>query len=299
MNSRHENGVALVLVLWMLAILTILVAGYSRVQRTETVLTANIVNSARAQALASAGLSLAVSELLKSGSEFPLKTDGTMDSRLYSDQLIKIGVRAESGKIDLNTAQPELLLGLLESVGLSSQESQSTVNAILDWRDKDNLTRPDGAEEQDYQELDYSAKNGVFNSVSELLLVKGVTIETYRLIAPALTVHSSQAGIFPLAATRKTLLAIPNILESDVDAYIEERSERDDENKLLPVLNAETRYLVSAAGDVFTIRSIASINGILASVEAVISIEKTGKRPFTVISWNEGKTQVDEHLDES
>ncbi|NKB37193.1 MAG: hypothetical protein GKR93_08485 [Gammaproteobacteria bacterium] len=299
MNSRRQNGVALVLVLWMLAILTVLVAGYSRVQRTETVLTANIVNASSAQALASAGISLTIRELLKPESEISFRTDGTVHSRMYRGQQIKIDVRAESGKIDLNIAQPELLLGLLESVGYSSEISQSTLNTILDWRDKDNLTRPDGAEEPEYQEYDYSAKNGVFNSVSELLLVKGMSLETYRLIAPVLTVHSNQAGIFPLSASRETLLAIPNILESDIDDYIEQRSSPDNDNEFPPVLDADGTYLATTKGNVFTIRSVASINNIISSVEAVISIEKTGKRPFTVLSWSEDKIPAQEQLDES
>ena len=54
--SKHQRGTALVLVLWMLAILIILANGYSRMMRTDLQQTANMVNTARAEAAAEAGI---------------------------------------------------------------------------------------------------------------------------------------------------------------------------------------------------------------------------------------------------
>ena len=49
------------------------------------------------------------------------------------------------------------------------------INALLDWRDADNDTREGGAESDYYNTLEppYNAKNGPFDSIEELLLVKG------------------------------------------------------------------------------------------------------------------------------
>ena len=49
---NKERGVVLVLVLWMLALLTVMVAGYSRATRIETLLAAHYVQSAQAGAVA-------------------------------------------------------------------------------------------------------------------------------------------------------------------------------------------------------------------------------------------------------
>ncbi len=63
--ANNQKGIALVIVLWMLALLTIMATGYSRMMRTETMLTANLVRSAQANALAEAGINQAIIELFK------------------------------------------------------------------------------------------------------------------------------------------------------------------------------------------------------------------------------------------
>ena len=51
----------------------------------------------------------------------------------------------------------------------------------MDWRDKDNLHRLNGAEDDYYLSLPqpYKCKNGDFTSIEELLLVRGVTPEIF------------------------------------------------------------------------------------------------------------------------
>jgi general secretion pathway protein K len=51
------------------------------------------------------------------------------------------------------------------------------VDSIMDWRDPDDLHRINGAESDYYQSLptSYSAKNGPFDTVEDLLWVRGVT----------------------------------------------------------------------------------------------------------------------------
>jgi general secretion pathway protein K len=59
--------------------------------------------------------------------------------------------------------------------------------AVLDWVDNDSrATYPTGAEDEDYlgQEPPYRAANTLMVSPSELLLIKGMTLEAYRRLAP-------------------------------------------------------------------------------------------------------------------
>ena len=90
------------------------------------------------------------------------------------------GLERESGKLDLRTVLDWELRrpgagrkALLALPGMT----ESIADAILDWMDADRVPRPSGAEEDYYGTLNppYSPRNGIPDSLEELLLVKGVT----------------------------------------------------------------------------------------------------------------------------
>ena len=103
------------------------------------------------------------------------------DDPTDDEDYIRIGIIDESSKINLNSATQEQLLILVRSVIDDEEEiiPQHIVDAILDWRDKN--TRPNGelpdTEGEYYKTLSkpYMIKNGPFDTVEELLLVKGIT----------------------------------------------------------------------------------------------------------------------------
>jgi len=85
-------------------------------------------------------------------------------------EVLRNGVTDESSKINLNIAGKETLLGL---PGMTPE----LVDALMDYRDADANTRPEGAEQDYYDQLPYPylIKNGPLGTVEELLLVKGFT----------------------------------------------------------------------------------------------------------------------------
>jgi DNA uptake protein ComE-like DNA-binding protein len=86
------------------------------------------------------------------------------------DQQPAYGLLDEAGKIDLNTASAATLLNL---PGMT----EDVADAIVDWRDADSTPGAQGAEDDYYLSLPepYRCKNASFDTVEELLLVKGVT----------------------------------------------------------------------------------------------------------------------------
>jgi type II secretory pathway component PulK len=95
------------------------------------------------------------------------------------EDTMRFGLTPESAKLDLNHAtdtQIEMLLTPLLT-DLQLDNAAELIAAILDWRDEDSETRDGGAENDYYNELEpaYNAKNGPFDTVEELLLVKGIT----------------------------------------------------------------------------------------------------------------------------
>ncbi len=97
------------------------------------------------------------------------------------EDLIRIGITDESSKLNLNTASAGQLLKLVRrALGDDvERDPRDIVDAILDWRDADTAPRGKDPETEGlyYQRLPkpYRVKNGPFDSVEELLLVKGVT----------------------------------------------------------------------------------------------------------------------------
>ena len=87
----------------------------------------------------------------------------------------------ESGKVNLNRASEPLLKMMLNNFEIEDADKNIIVDSIMDWRDKDNLHRLNGAEDDYYLSLPqpYKCKNGDFTSIDELLLVRGVTPEIF------------------------------------------------------------------------------------------------------------------------
>jgi general secretion pathway protein K len=95
---------------------------------------------------------------------------------------IQYSIHDENGKININTASRDILIKAMAINGVSlGSERDTVVDSILDWIDKDDRHRVNGAESDYYQGLSpgYSAKNGPLDSLEELMKVKGVTPELF------------------------------------------------------------------------------------------------------------------------
>ena len=88
-------------------------------------------------------------------------------------------------KWNINTCGEMILTRALQNMGADANQCTAVVNAILDWIDRDDQTRPEGAESDVYENFEppYSAKNGPIDDISELLFIRGVTQELYLGLA--------------------------------------------------------------------------------------------------------------------
>ena len=97
----------------------------------------------------------------------------------------------EEGKLSVNTAPASVLAALIMEVGgLSTTAAEEVAEAIVDWRDPDDLPEPNGTESATYQQLEspYPCRNAPLGSVEELLLIRGVTYELYQKLKGYVTV---------------------------------------------------------------------------------------------------------------
>jgi type II secretory pathway component PulK len=96
----------------------------------------------------------------------------------------------EGGKFSINALDASGWTLLLEACGVGIGVKRDTIiDSILDWRDTNSFKRLNGAEDDYYQSLPrpYRCRNGDFQTTEELSLVRGVTPEIYKQLAPALT----------------------------------------------------------------------------------------------------------------
>ena len=239
----QEKGIALLMVLWVLTALMVIVLSFSFLARTETLATLSFKEGMEKKFLAEAGMERAITEMLyrrqnpASGESDAWKADGTP----YSDHLgsgsYTVKILDESGKIDLNTLTDSsaiIFKNLLVNAGVTTENADTIVDSTLDWRDADDLHRLHGAESDYYRSLPnpYMAKNGNFDTVEELLMVKGMTPEILygseknRGVINFLTVNSGSGTVNVTAAPREVLMALPGMTAEIADSLLQYRADK-------------------------------------------------------------------------
>jgi general secretion pathway protein K len=268
-RAGRQRGIVLVVVLWLVVLITVIGSSHARNMRIETTLAFNHVGTAKARALAEAGINRAIMELFVSNTDTRWPLNGTARQIQLDSGRVNIAIRDASGLLDLNTADPAQLEAVLEAAGTEEATRLRLVDAILDWRDKDQLRRLHGAEDSDYRHagLDWGSRDGLFASVDELRYVLGMTPELFEQLAPYLTVHSGQSDV--------NLKYAPPWLFSALTSRELEGTES--------LAGADTQ----PAGPFHITTWATSHSGARASVEAVISIARTGEQPYTILSWHE------------
>lgn len=261
-----ERGFALAVVLWLVALLSMMALSLSAMQRTETVVAANQLEGARARAAAQAGIQLAILDLLRAPAARHLTLDGVGYEMRFGESVITISAVDEAGKVDLNFAPGPLLDELLHAAGMEEElERVHLVDAILDWRDTDELRRIHGAELEEYQAagLSYAPRNAPFQSIEELSLVLGMSAPLYHRIAGSITIFSGASGINTAAA------AIQRLALSDEKEAPQGPSPDGVVNDAESVMDGTSRSAES--GRVVTIRCDAQLpGGVRESLEAVV-----------------------------
>lgn len=290
---KREQGIALVLVLWVTLLMSVIAGSFALSARTESVQSRILFNKTQARFLAEAGLNRAVFELRNPDPE----TRWIADGRTYEMELdgakIEIKMTDESGKIDLNQANEELLVGLFASVGVEFDDALSLVDKIKDWKDADEEVSLAGAEDSDYFAAGYrhGAKDALFDTVPELIQVMDIDYELYRKIEPALTVYSGRSNVNLAFAPREVLMALDGISGQMADDYIMQRHEIIDVNTPLPMLVEGYSGQLRGGGTTFSIIAKATLpNKQFTEIDATIRMGGNLQgRPFRVVRWRDNE----------
>jgi len=290
--SSCERGIALIVVLWLTVLLAVIASGFAYSMRSEALAARNTMSLAQARAAADGAVERVAYELFRP-QNLPGVWSADGQPHAWKDGEIEITATAidEASRIDLNTAIDPLLKGLLQNVGgLDPEAAQHVLEAILDWRDPDDLRRPNGAEAADYRAagLKYVPGNMGFESVGELGRVLGVTPALMAKLADSLTVYSRLRGVDAATASRDVLLALPGITPEQVDSFIAARAEAVANRLPIPPL-ASVQGLTGGAPRAWRIVAQARApDGVTFVRDAVVRTQMDARRPLVVLLWQDG-----------
>jgi general secretion pathway protein K len=187
-NFRNEKGVALILILWVVILLSVIANTFAWMIRTEAQAVSNFQGETRAYYLARGGFQRIILELMKNKENLKqeavekwLKIDGRVNTISFIDGYAEVRVFDEGGKVDINAASRDDIMRILAAMNLDMEDKDVIADSILDWIDENNLHRLNGAEDDYYRSLSepYGSKDAPFSTVDELLWVRGMTPEIF------------------------------------------------------------------------------------------------------------------------
>jgi len=293
----RQKGMALVLVLWVLSLLTIMAGSFALSMRRESAIIGAVKNNAQALAIAESGIAMAEMMLLNPDPTKSWRADGNIYEITASDAKVRVRLLSEKGKIDINKASEGLLKSLLASSPVDSDQQEKLVNAIIDWRDEDDLVHLEGAEKSEYKDagLNYQPGNKSFQSIEELQMVLGIDKAVFNWIEPLVTVYSGQQQVTVQQAAKEVLQVIPGLDRELVNSYIAARLESAKNNLPAPPFpsssgqNNPAGLNIPADGQ-SNVLSLVSEALMSDGSNAVISVvinqsDQSQTTPFQVLKW--------------
>jgi general secretion pathway protein K len=195
-SRSRESGMALVAVLGFLAALSLVLLAIVIVSRGAVDSTSRHLLRTQAQLATDSALEYAANAIAGARGQPPalLQQPEVLEIAGFR---VKVSARPERGKVDLNYADAVLLATLFRSAGATPDQADARAASVEDWRDGDELLRPNGAERRQYASAgrNYGPANRFFGSVGQARFVLGMTREIFACISGELTVLTQAPGI--------------------------------------------------------------------------------------------------------
>jgi len=298
-NSKLVSGVALMLSLWALFLLSAMVISWALDIDSRLVLSGNANRVLAAEAMAASGADVALHPSIAVGSP-------NLHRKMGERERYDVSVTGEGGRLNLNwltagedPTRLEILRRYLELKGVEMNDRDTMIDSLLDWVSPNiGLHHLNAPPESD----DYYPPHAPLTSVDELKKVFGWTAFTSKLNWDEdFTINSS--GPIDLAwASRDVLRALPGMRDDLVDRFLQLRSGQDgidgtaDDTQFTSLADVETALgltaeqseqiegLVAFKDQVFRIMSMGKSGDVTRSLQMIV---RKGAVIPQVISWKE------------
>jgi general secretion pathway protein K len=197
---RRDDGFALIIVLWTLVLIAFIVAHVTANGRTEIRIAGNMAADATAEAADDGAIFAAIFNLLDPNRDQRWPLDGSLHELAVGGSRVVVQLRDEAGRINPNSAAPELLKALLVVTGSDEGTARKLTEAIGEWVGSagaggQQSEQPAAGTAQRSEQpaayraagLDYGPPGGPLETIDELGRVLGMTPATLAAIRPHLT----------------------------------------------------------------------------------------------------------------
>jgi general secretion pathway protein K len=318
--KRDQRGFALVITLIVTALLVALVVEFIAEVYADTTSRQSFVDGQKASLMAESGITGTVGMMrfwLSKKTYTSLLDPWAKPMDIPEEQgNLRITVEDENAKLSLNhiVVLPGGIAFNTGSAGDTTESYYGTTirlfkkfnlpasdlcDAIADWIDDNDNTRPGGAESKWYMGLKngYQAKNGPLDTVEELALVKGFSSETLDKLRPFITVYAENNTIAPIninTAPKEILMALDERIDDSLaDQIIEYRKNTPFKDKyefvkvpgMTTVISSGLSSRITANSTIYRIRAEAEVNGTTRVIETVVNFPTKGT-PVTLY-WRE------------
>ncbi|MDX8390478.1 MAG: type II secretion system minor pseudopilin GspK [Mariprofundaceae bacterium] len=241
-QGRSERGVALVIVLGLVALISAWAATSAREDWISLRRAENMDNAMRVWLATESGIAL-VRMMLKDDAEnsdidsleeiwatptppYPVD-NGTVAGEFFdANRFLNLNNLVNAQGV----VQPAFV-EVMKRLFMQLELSPLLVDAIVDWLDRDNIPfGSGGAEEMAYMDQRYAVKNALFDGVRELRLVVGFDEDIVNKIRPFVIARANMANmaITPVninTASREVLMAMANLSVIDAENILSLRNE--------------------------------------------------------------------------
>ena len=223
-RRRARRGFVLLTILWIITVAAVVTMGASLAGRHAV-----LAGAARAQLERARWQALACERRAVAAIEFaldsvPTNADATMAWRILPRVLrgsplvtgCDVAFEAAGTRLDLNGASEEMLLRILDAIGLDVDAPQLAA-ALEDWIDPDDEPRPLGAERAWYESAGrIPPRNDSLADLDELRRVRG--FESMRGLDSL--VSTSPGRVSLATAPVSVLMAVPGITRETAEAIV-------------------------------------------------------------------------------
>ena len=336
---RRKDGSALIMALWVVGILSMLVTAFAFDAQIESRITSSYRKRRKADYLAISGIEIAEMLMNKSEEISKNNSDEEEDDPWYKqakrlaegsgitgfrhklgDGVIILDIVSEPARRNVNILKQDDWEAMLDVGGIPEDTWPVLIDSVLDWTDKDNEERMDGAETEDYYSRlkpSYKARNGRMDTVEELLLIRGFSRKILyggninpsfddeepvmiRGFADLLTTYGD-GKVNVNAASLDVLLTLPGMDMDMANGIIMEREgwvddEGDSEanpflnvNDLfarIPDMDMALKRYVTTSSKIYRITAIGEVSGVRREIWTIV---RHSKKKLTYLRWTEGE----------
>lgn len=237
-EPSRQRGVALAVLIWFLAAMSLLVGTIAMQARVDIKLTQLHSSRARAEAAGDGAIQLALAAMLLRERRGELEPGAPFIGQYRRGGFpVSVSLLPLTGLIDLNQAEEGLLARLFASVeGVGEGRALELATGVVKWRSPEGAIEESGVgEAPDENKKGASMRHARFEAIEDLLLVPGVDRHIFDSVRDAVYVSQrGQSGVDWMSAPASVLRVLGDLDEEQARQLAEARDQEEGAGGIAP-----------------------------------------------------------------